>query len=82
MNRLLTTIAGMLISTLVFGQVMILDPKEDAVTKFSNVSVTIAGRAGAEARLLVNEVETATGIIRIDGLLDFVSVEVPVGPLS
>jgi len=81
MNRLLTTIAGMLISTLVFGQVMILDPKEDAVTKFSNVSVTIAGRAGAEARLLVNEVETATGIIRIDGLLDFVSVEVPVGPV-
>lgn len=70
-----------MLTSMAFGQIMILDPKEDAITKFSNISITVAGKAGAEAKLYINDVETAREIIRIDGLLDFVSVKVPSGPV-
>ena len=82
MNRLLIFLTGMLLSAALFGQVLMLEPKDGATSKLNHISVTIAGKAGANATLFVNETEVASNTIRIDGLLDFLNVEVPIGPVS
>ena len=82
MNRLLTILTGLLLSTTLFAQVIMLEPKDNAVSRLNHVSVTITGKPGAEATLFVNDAEAAKEIIRIDGLLDFVSIEVPSGPVT
>lgn len=81
MNKLLIILSGLLLTTTLFAQVLILDPKENAVSKLNHISVTIAGKAGSQAELFINGVSTASDIIRIDGLLDFLSIEVPAGPV-
>jgi len=81
MNKLITLMAGLLLSTALFGQVIMLEPKDKAVSKLNHISVTIAGKAGSPAKLFVNDIESASDIIRIDGLLDFLSIEVPAGPV-
>ncbi len=81
MNRLFKLVAGLLLSTVIFGQVIILEPKDGAVSRINHISVTIAGKAGAPASLFINNTGTAQEIVRIDGLLDFVNIEVPVGPV-
>ncbi|NQV15285.1 hypothetical protein HQ531_07495 [bacterium] len=81
MNRSITIIAGLLLSTSLMAQVIMLEPKDNAVSKLNHISVTIAGKAGSPATLYVNDVEAASDIIRIDGLLDFLNIEVPAGPV-
>ncbi len=81
MNRLMKLIAGILLSTTIFAQVLILEPKDGSVSKLNHISVTIAGKAGSPAKLFINDAEAASDIIRIDGLLDFLSIEVPPGPV-
>ncbi len=82
MNRLFLILAGLLLSTTLFAQVLILEPKDNAVSKLNNISVTVAGKAGAPVKLFVNNVEVANDILRIDGLFDFISVSVPSGPVT
>ncbi|MBC8376274.1 MAG: hypothetical protein H8E26_09515 [FCB group bacterium] len=82
MNRLFSILAGLLLSTTLFAQILMLEPKDNAVSKLNNISVTVAGKAGSPATLFVNDVEVASEVIRIDGLLDFLSVRVPAGPVS
>ncbi|NQT62734.1 MAG: hypothetical protein HQ556_07235 [Candidatus Marinimicrobia bacterium] len=82
MNRLFSILAGLLLSTTLFAQILMLEPKDNAVSKLNNISVTVAGKAGSPAKLFVNDVEVASEIIRIDGLLDFLSVRVPAGPVT
>jgi hypothetical protein len=59
-----------------------LEPKDNAVSARNTLAVTVAGQAGAPVKLFVNDVEVADEIIRIDGLLDFLSVSVPPGPVT
>ncbi len=82
MNRLFSIFAGLLLSTTLFAQVILLEPKENAISKLNHISVTIAGKAGSEAKLYINGNQVATNVIRIDGLLDFLNVEVPSGPIT
>ena len=82
MNRLFSILAGLLLSTTLFSQILILEPKDNAVSKLNSIAVTVAGKAGSPATLFVNDVEVASEIIRIDGLLDFLSVRVPSGPVT
>lgn len=81
MNRLIPIIAGLLLSTTLFAQVIMLEPKDKAVSKLNHISVTVAGKAGSPAKLYVNDVQIAEDVIRIDGLLDFLNIEVPSGPV-
>ncbi|MBT3228511.1 MAG: hypothetical protein HOF96_02680 [Candidatus Marinimicrobia bacterium] len=82
MNRLFSILAGLLLSTTLFAQVLMLEPKDNAVSKLNSISVTVAGKAGSPVKLFVNDVEVANDIMRIDGLLDFISVRVPAGPVT
>jgi len=82
MNRLLKILTGLLLASAVFAQVIMLEPKDQAVSSLNHISVTIAGKAGSQASLFVNNVEAQSDIIRIDGLLDFLNVEVPAGPVK
>ncbi len=82
MNRLYFILVGLLLSTTLFSQVLMLDPKDNAISRINHISVTIAGKAGSPATLFVNDSIAATEIIRIDGLLDFINVEVPQGPVT
>ena len=61
---------------------MLLEPKENAISRVNHISVTIAGKAGASAKLFINDSVVVENTIRIDGLLDFINVEVPVGPVN
>ncbi len=82
MNRLFLILVGLLLSTTIFAQIIMIEPKDNAVSKLNNISVTVAGKAGSPAKLFVNDVEVASEVIRIDGLLDFLSVRVPAGPVT
>ncbi|MEA3287228.1 MAG: hypothetical protein U9Q77_07625, partial [Candidatus Marinimicrobia bacterium] len=82
MNRPIKILAGLLLATAIFAQVIILEPKDGAVSRINKISVTIAGKAGAPATLFINGSEAAHEIIRIDGLLDFLNVEAPAGPVN
>ncbi|NQV30030.1 MAG: hypothetical protein HQ508_04005 [Candidatus Marinimicrobia bacterium] len=82
MSRLFSIFAGLLLSTTLFAQVIMLEPKDNAISKLNHISVTIAGKAGSQAKLFINGNEVATDVIRIDGLLDFLNVEVPTGPIT
>jgi hypothetical protein len=82
MNRLFSIICGLLLSTNLYAQILMLEPKDNAVSRLNNISVTVAGKAGSPATLFVNDVEVASDVIRIDGLLDFLSVRVPSGPVT
>ena len=82
MNRLFSILAGLLLSTTLFGQVLLLEPKDNAVSKLNRISVTAAGKAGSPVKLFVNDAEIAHDVMRIDGLIDFLNVEVPAGPVK
>ncbi len=64
------------------AQVVMLQPPPNQVTSLHRVSVTVAGKAGVEATLYIDDLVAAKDTIRIDGLLDFLNVEVPSGPVQ
>jgi len=82
MNRLITILAGLLLSSTIFAQVLILEPKDNAVSNLNRISVTVAGMAGSPVKLFANDALVADGVMRIDGMHDFLSVEVPAGPVT
>ncbi|MCH7955807.1 MAG: hypothetical protein IIC40_08705, partial [Candidatus Marinimicrobia bacterium] len=67
---------------IVYSQVTILTPKSETVTSLHHISVTVAGMPGAPTTLFINGELTKVDTIRIDGLLDFINIEVPDGPLE
>jgi len=82
MNRFYLILVGLLVSMSLCAQVIIIDPQENATSSLRHISVTIAGKAGSETILFINNTKVASDTIRIDGLLDFVSIEVPEGPVN
>ena len=64
------------------AQVVILNPPNNNVSSLHHIVVTIVGKAGADAKLYVNDKEASEGTIRIDGIYDFLNVEVPSGPVK
>lgn len=82
MNRLTKILFGLMVSTSLFAQVIMLQPKDGAISRLNHISVTIAGKAGAPAKLFINDSLMRENDIRIDGILDFLNVEVPVGPIK
>ncbi len=69
------------LSTLV-AQVVIISPAEESVHQLHRIPVIVSGRPGAEVKLFGNDSLLAQAAIRIDGLLDFLNVEVPSGPVE
>lgn len=82
MSKLSKIVFGLLFTTTVFAQVIMIQPKDGAVSRQNHIAVTIAGKANAQASLYVNDSLAATNNIRIDGILDFLNIEVPVGPVT
>lgn len=64
------------------GQMIIKHPKKESVIEKERIFVTVLGKPGAKTWLYVNDVPADSGIIRIDGIHDFLSVDVPEGPVT
>jgi len=64
------------------AQLVLLQPTPESVTALHHISVTVAGKAGAEVDLLVNGEQRQRGKVRVDGLLDFINVKVPSGEVN
>lgn len=78
----LTAVLLLILTSQVFSQVIIISPQEGSVTKLHHIAVTIAGKPGAHATLFVNNDPVSTGEIRIDGIYDFLNVNVTDGPVE
>lgn len=52
------------------------------MTKLHRIAVTIAGKPGTPATLLINDTFVDSAEVRGDGLYDFINVEVPSGPIE
>jgi hypothetical protein len=64
------------------GQMIIKSPKKNSVLEQHRIGVTVLGKPGAKTWLYVNDVPADSGEIRIDGLYDFLNIEVPDGPIE
>ena len=64
------------------GQVQIVAPAEGAVTSLNRAAVTVRSLPGAIVQLSVNGTAVKRDTVRIDGLLDFLNVEVPAGDVE
>ncbi|MCF7801795.1 MAG: hypothetical protein K9N34_07225 [Candidatus Marinimicrobia bacterium] len=79
LTRLLFSI--LLLTGVVRAQMVIVSPPANSVSSSDRIAVTVIGKPGEDATLYINEEETAKGTIRIDGIYDFLNVEVPRGPV-
>ncbi|MCF7797913.1 MAG: hypothetical protein K9N11_07710 [Lentisphaeria bacterium] len=70
-----------LLTGMVRAQMVIVSPPTNAVSTSDRIAVTVIGKPGEEATLYINQEESAKGTIRIDGIYDFLNVEVPRGPV-
>jgi len=66
----------------IWAQVVMLEPKNNTVSEISRISVTVAGKAGDLVNLEINDEYVLTDTIRIDGLLDYLNIDVPIGPVK
>jgi hypothetical protein len=67
----------------VFAQMLqITHPQDQAVMSLRTQSVTAKGWPGFEVSLAVNGVEVKKTKIRVDGIVDFLNVAVPEGPVT
>lgn len=84
MRRITYTLAVMvLLSASALAQLQILTPAQDSmVSPLTRQVVTIMSASGFEAELLVNGTSAMKRTVRQDGLLDFINVEVPQGPVE
>lgn len=71
-----------LLTAWINAQVMVVYPLEGSVTKLHRIAVTIAGKPGTPATLLINDTFVDSAEVRGDGLYDFINVEVPSGPIE
>ena len=65
-----------------FAQMLILSPADNSVTNLNHIAVSVMGKPSAEAKLFMNGELVSSGKIRVDGVFDFLNVEVPSGPVS
>ncbi|HUN65437.1 MAG TPA: hypothetical protein VMW43_05000 [Bacteroidota bacterium] len=87
--RLFRDIAGLLLGVLMFcmptsaaGQVRIVTPSSGMVSALNRQLVTVRGTPGTLVELCVNGSPVRRDTVRIDGLLDFLNVEVPAGDVG
>jgi hypothetical protein len=64
------------------AQAVIVSPEEQSVHQLHRIPVIVSGKPGAEVSLFGNDSLLAKAAIRIDGLLDFLNVDVPSGPVE
>ena len=66
-----------------FGQkLVIVEPKPNTVSLLTRQAVIVNGAAGRKVLLEVNGAPVDTGVVRIDGVCDFLGVPVPVGSIE
>jgi hypothetical protein len=66
-----------------YGQLIeITDPKDGAVSMLHSQFVTIRSTAGTKTELWVNGELTRKGVVRIDGIEDFLNLDVPDGDVT
>lgn len=65
-----------------FGQIEIITPKDSAVSAVDRQAVTVHSWPGARVELLVNNVSVKIDTVRVDGLLDFINIQVPLGDVE
>ena len=64
------------------AQMLILNPAENSATNLHHIAISVVGKPSAEAKLYVNNELMSTGKIRVDGVFDFLNINVPDGPVS
>jgi hypothetical protein len=64
------------------GQMIIKTPPKGGALEEHRIAVTVIGKAGEKTWLYVNNALADSGEIRIDGIYDFLNVEVPKGPVE
>ena len=65
-----------------FGQIRIISPKKGSVSALNRQAVTVQAPPNSSVQLLMNDVTIRTDVVRIDGLLDFLNIEVPEGDVQ
>jgi hypothetical protein len=70
---------ALLVPMIGFGQIRIITPAPGVVSPLNRQIVTVRSAPGALVELSVNGAPVRRDTIRIDGLLDFLNVEVPAG---
>ncbi|MCF7824633.1 MAG: hypothetical protein K9N35_10735 [Candidatus Marinimicrobia bacterium] len=71
-----------LLSAVLSAQSVILSPLEDSSTDINHIAVSALGKRNTVATLFVNGEEVAQDTFRIDGIVEFVNIEVPDGPVE
>jgi len=64
------------------AQMVIQSPGENSVHSLQHICVTVIGKPGAPTWLYVNGQRADSGQVRIDGIYDFLNVDVPYGPVE
>lgn len=66
-----------------FGQKLsIVEPQPNTVSMLTRQAVIVNGVAGRKVVLSVNETPVDTGVVRVDGICDFLGIAVPVGDVT
>ena len=63
------------------AQSMILEPAEGSCTDLNHILVSALGHPGDKATLFVNDTMMVVDTFRVDGLVEFLNVSVPKGPV-
>jgi len=63
------------------AQLVMLDPRPGAVTDLHRITVTLAGKPDSDVSLFINGENRGQDKVRVDGLLDFINIKVPSGPI-
>ena len=64
------------------AQVILMSPKANEVVPINVIAVTVVGKANAEVDLYINDSFVRMDTVRVDGMLDFLNVNVPYGPVN
>jgi len=78
--RILTSLV--ILTAWLRAQLLILSPEENAVTQLHHIAVTVIGKPSVQVTLFLNDNPVAQGQIRIDGIYDFLNVDMPDGPTT
>jgi hypothetical protein len=72
----------LLIASTAFSQIMIMTPAEGTASAFTNQAVIGRSMPNMPVRLDVNGVAVDSGIVRMDGVFEFLGVPCPQGPVT
>lgn len=66
----------------VFSQLDIVSPKDSSIVSSNRIAVIVRGTPGSIVELSINSMQVKRDTVRIDGLLDFLNIEVPQGDVT